>query len=60
MTDVETRYPQVEKLVLVLVAAARHVRPYFHTHKVTVLTNFPLKQVFQKPKNIQKTHEVGP
>ena len=47
--DAETRYPEMEKLALALVTSSRKLRPYFQAHKIEVLTNFPLKQVLQKP-----------
>lgn len=50
MTEAETRYPSTEKLVFALVTYARRLQPYFEAHKIVVLTNFPLRQVFQKPK----------
>ena len=47
--DAETRYPEIEKLALALVISTRKLRPYFHSHPVRVLTNYPLRQVLQKP-----------
>ncbi|XP_022135947.1 uncharacterized protein LOC111007781 [Momordica charantia] len=49
MIEVETRYPQMEKLALALVSSARRLRPYFQAHTVVVLTNLPLKNIFHKP-----------
>ena len=48
LLDVETRYPELEKLALALVVASRELRPYFHAHLIEVLTNHPLCQVLQK------------
>ncbi|KAL5540936.1 hypothetical protein UlMin_044912 [Ulmus minor] len=45
----ETRYPEVEKLALALMIAARKLRPYFQAHTIIVPTKFPLKQILQKP-----------
>ena len=39
----------MEKLALALVIATRKLRLYFHSHPVWVLTNYPLRQVLQKP-----------
>ena len=39
----------MEKLALALVIATRKMKPYFHLHPVWVLTNYPLRQVLQKP-----------
>ncbi|XP_022146375.1 uncharacterized protein LOC111015604 [Momordica charantia] len=49
MTEAEIRYPQMEKLTLALVTLARRLRPYFQVHTVSVLTNFPLKNIFLRP-----------
>ncbi|KAL0354720.1 UNVERIFIED_CONTAM: hypothetical protein Sradi_3918900 [Sesamum radiatum] len=43
------RYPQIEKLALALVTAARKLRPYFQSHPVVVLTNHPLKKILANP-----------
>ena len=47
--DIETRYLELEKLVLALMVASRKLRSYFHAHPIEVLTNYPLCQVLQKP-----------
>ena len=39
----------MEKLALALVIASRKLRPYFQSHTIRVLTNYPLRQVLQKP-----------
>ncbi|XP_022855998.1 uncharacterized protein LOC111377175 [Olea europaea var. sylvestris] len=39
----------MEKLALALITASRKLRPDFQAHTVHVLTNFPLRQVLQKP-----------
>ena len=48
LIDAETIYPEMEKLTLALVIAMRKLRPYFHSHPVWVLTNYPLMHVLQK------------
>lgn len=48
LQDAWARYPDIEKLALALVIASRKLRPYFQSHNIDVLTNFPLKQVLQK------------
>ena len=48
LVDTETRYPEMEKLALALVIASRKLRSYFHSYTIHVLTNYPLRQVFQK------------
>ena len=32
LLDVETRYPELEKLALALIVASKKLRPYFHAH----------------------------
>ena len=49
LVDAEIRYPEMEKLALTLVIATTKLRPYFHSHLVRVPTNYPLRQVLQKP-----------
>ena len=36
-------------LALALVVASTKLRPYFHSCTIRVLTNYPLRQVLQKP-----------
>ncbi|KAL5853083.1 hypothetical protein ACOSQ3_008201 [Xanthoceras sorbifolium] len=48
LTDPETRYTKVEKIVLALIISARRLRPYFQAYPITVLTNYPFRQVMQK------------
>ena len=43
------RYPEIEKLALALVVAARKLRPYFQSHVILVPTSHPLRQVLQNP-----------
>ena len=49
LIDAETRYPKIENLALALVITSRKLKPYFHSHTIRILTNYPLRQVFQKP-----------
>ena len=49
LLDAETRYLELEKLALAFVVASRKLRSYFHAHSIEVLTNYPLRQVLQKP-----------
>nr|XP_011463605.1 PREDICTED: uncharacterized protein LOC105351322 [Fragaria vesca subsp. vesca] len=46
--DPETCYPDIEKLALALITAARKLRQYFQAHTIHVLTNHPLRQILQK------------
>ena len=43
LIDAEERYPETEKLALALVIASLMLRPYFHSHTIHVLTNYPLR-----------------
>ena len=40
--NAETRYSEIEKLVLALVVTARKLRPYFQAHVILVPTSHPL------------------
>ncbi|XP_074299360.1 uncharacterized protein LOC141630438 [Silene latifolia] len=44
----ETRYTSLEKLVLALVTASYKLRPYFESHTISVITNYPLKTIMRK------------
>jgi transposase InsO family protein len=45
----EERYPRIEKLAFTLVVSAHRMRPYFQSHAIRVLTEFPLRKNLQKP-----------
>ena len=45
----ELNYPELERLILALVHAARRLRRYFQAHPITVLTDKPIKQILSKP-----------
>ena len=45
LIEAEIRYLVMEKLALALVIASWKLRPYFHSHTIRVLTNYPLRQV---------------
>ena len=45
----EERYPQMEKLALVLTIAARKLKPYFQAHTIVVLTEKPLRKAMSSP-----------
>ncbi|KAK3030973.1 hypothetical protein RJ639_034894 [Escallonia herrerae] len=49
LQDVETRYPKIDKIALALIISARHLRPYFQSHTIIVLTDQPLRKVFLSP-----------
>ena len=48
MTDVEARYPAVEKVALALVMAACKLPPYFQANPIAILTNHPLQSILAK------------
>ncbi|GJV36830.1 reverse transcriptase domain-containing protein [Tanacetum coccineum] len=46
----ELNYPTMEKFVLALIHAARRLKRYFQAHKITILTNIPIRLLLLKPK----------
>ncbi|GMQ02271.1 hypothetical protein CsSME_00048578 [Camellia sinensis var. sinensis] len=44
----ESRYLPLEKLALALMMASRKLAHYFHAHTIIVLTEFPLKALFER------------
>ena len=44
----------MEKLILVLVATSRKLRPYFQAHTVEVLTEYLMKQILHKPETSRR------
>ncbi|KAK3006335.1 hypothetical protein RJ639_016319 [Escallonia herrerae] len=49
LQDVETRYPQIDKMALALITSTRKLRPYFQSLTIPVLTDQPLGKVLQSP-----------
>ena len=45
LSDSKTHYPQILKLLYVILIAKRKLRHYFESHPVTVVTSFPLGEV---------------
>uniref|UniRef100_A0A2N9FP12 Uncharacterized protein n=1 Tax=Fagus sylvatica TaxID=28930 RepID=A0A2N9FP12_FAGSY len=45
----EERYPNMEKLAFALLIASRKLRPYFQSHPIIVLTDYPLRKAMNKP-----------
>ena len=46
----ETRYSQLEKIILALVTTSTKLRHCFETHTIHVKTNYPIKNVLRKQK----------
>ena len=45
LTDTKSRYPQTQKLLYVVIMAAKKLQHYFTKHEVSVVTSFPLSEV---------------
>ncbi|XP_074363168.1 uncharacterized protein LOC141703597 [Apium graveolens] len=52
LSDAETRYTSMEKLMYALVLAARKLMPYFQAHRIEVRTAYPLKHILNKPESL--------
>ena len=50
LSDAETKYSSLQKLVLALVTAVKKLRHYFETHIVVVMTNYSIKSILHRPK----------
>jgi hypothetical protein len=45
LSETKARYPQIQKLLYVVVLARRKLRHYFEAHPVTVVSSFPLGEI---------------
>ncbi|GKE08944.1 reverse transcriptase domain-containing protein [Tanacetum coccineum] len=48
----ELEYPELEKLILALVYAARKLRRYFQAHPIQVQSDKPIKQILARPEKL--------
>ncbi|XP_014506155.1 uncharacterized protein LOC106765899 [Vigna radiata var. radiata] len=48
LKEPETRYQQLEKIVLALVIATRRLRPYLQGNQVIVRTDYPISKILRK------------
>lgn len=55
----ELNYPVLEKLVIVLIYAARRLRRYFQAHQIEVLANCPIKKILLKPETSARIAKWG-
>ena len=49
LANAETRYSNIEQIVLALRSAAQKLHPYFQAHPVVILTYQPLHNILYKP-----------
>ncbi|CAL8082911.1 unnamed protein product [Prunus armeniaca] len=54
LLDAETRYPKMEKLILVFVVSARKLRPCYQAYWIIVMTEFPLRSILHSPDASQR------
>jgi hypothetical protein len=47
LTDSKIWYPHVQKQLYALLITSRKLRHYFESHKITVITNFPLGDIIR-------------
>jgi ribonuclease HI/transposase InsO family protein len=49
LSETKARYPQIQKLLYVVVLARRKLRHYFEAHPVMVVSSFPLGEIIRNP-----------
>jgi ribonuclease HI len=47
LSETKIRYPQIRKLLYVVILTRRRLRHYFESHPVTVVSSFPLGEIIQ-------------
>lgn len=59
LSDPETRYSAAEKLVLALIHAKKKLQHYFESHRIIVVTTYPLKVILSKPDIIGRNSKTS-
>jgi hypothetical protein len=49
LSETKARYPQIQKLLYMVVLARHKLRHYFEAHPVTVVSSFPLGEIVRNP-----------
>jgi ribonuclease HI/transposase InsO family protein len=47
LSETKIRYPQIQKLLYIVILTRRKLRHYFESHPVTVVSSFPLGEIIQ-------------
>jgi hypothetical protein len=47
LSETKIRYPQIQKLLYAVILTRRKLRHYFESHRVTVVSSFPLGEIIQ-------------
>jgi hypothetical protein len=54
LSETKARYPQIQKLLYVVMLARRKLRHYFEAHPVMVVSSFPLGEIVRNPNAVGK------
>ena len=47
LSETKVRYPQIQKLIYIVILARRKLQHYFLGHPITVVSSFPLGEIIQ-------------